>query len=182
MILKRLQRIFYQTIRLNKKNISVKNEKIIKNCIIKSCIKKNKNKTVNVNDINIIQKIIKFKKRLSIIEYEFTLYILKKIRAYEQNPFRDCKQTFETNINVINFQNLLLKKNDVFNNIIINNINEYIIFKKHKRKIITKNIVMRNLKIFCNTFYDERLNNDNLINIKLRNIFKKVHSKETFYC
>ena len=84
------------------------------------------------------------------------------------------------NSNIINFQNFLLKKksffknNDVLNNTFIKNFNEYIAFKKHKRKIIIKNIAIRNSDILRDVFYNERLNDNDLIKIKLRIMFKKV--------
>ena len=64
-------------------------------------------------------------------------------------------------------KSFLSENNDVFNNTLIKNFNEYVAFKKHKRKIITKNIVTRNSNILRDVFYDERLNDDDLINIKL---------------
>ena len=132
------------------------------------------------NETDTIQKVKEFKKKLSTIEYEFTSYILKKMKIREEKRSRDFKQTFEMNSNIINFRNFLLKErsffenNDVFNNTFIKNFNEYVVFKKHKRKIIIKNIATRNLNILRDVFYDERLNDDDLINIKLRIMFKKV--------
>ena len=142
--------------------------------------KKSKDKAVSENETNTIQKMKEFKKRLSTIEYEFTLYILKKMKAREKKRSKDFKQTFEMNSNITNLRNLLLKEesffknNDVFNNTFIKNFNEYVASKKHKRKIITKNIATRNSNILRDVFYDERLNDDDLIDIKLRIMFKKV--------
>ena len=46
--------------------------------------KKNKDKAMSENETDTVQKVKKFKKKLSTIEYEFTLYILKKMKACEE--------------------------------------------------------------------------------------------------
>ena len=143
---------------------------------------------MNENETNTIQKVKEFKKKLSTIEYEFTSYILKKMRAREEKRSKNFKQTFEMNSNITSLRNFLLKEknlsenNDAFNNTLIKNFNEYVAFKKHKRKIITKNIAARNSDILHDVLYDERLNDDDLINIKLRIMSKKARWRKTLYC
>ena len=55
-----------------------------------------------------------------------------------------------------------------FNDYIKNN------FKSHKRKTITKDIVVKNFKIIKNVFKKERLNNDEFIKLNCRLMSKEV--------
>ena len=55
--------------------ISMKEKKLIKDCIVKDRIKKNKNKMINKNKTDTMQKMKEFKKKLLTIEYKFTSYI-----------------------------------------------------------------------------------------------------------
>ena len=65
--------------------------------------KKSKDKAVSENETDTIQKMKEFKKKLSTIEYEFTSYILKKMKAREEKRLKDFKQTFEMNSNITSF-------------------------------------------------------------------------------
>ena len=142
--------------------------------------KKNKDKAVSENKTDTIQKVKKFKKKLLTIEYKFTSYILKKMKAREKKRSRDSKQMFEINSNITNFRNFLLKEenlfenNDIFNNTLIKNFNEYVAFKKHKRKTVTRNIAVRNFEIIKNVLKEEKLNDDELIKLDRCLMSKKV--------
>ena len=83
---------------------------------------------------------------------------MKKIKIREKKQSKDFKQAFEMNSNIINLRDFLLKeenffeKNEIFNNTLIKNLNEYVAFKKHKRKTITRNIAIKNFKIIKDMF------------------------------
>ena len=132
------------------------------------------------NETDMIQKVKEFKKKLSIIEYEFTSYILKKMRTRKEKRSRDFKQMFEMNLNITSLRNLLSKEenfsenNEIFNNTLIKNFNEYVAFKKHKRKTITRNIAVRNFEIIKNVFKEERMNDEKFIELDRRFMSKKT--------
>ena len=110
------------------------------------------------------------------------------MKAREKKRSKDFKQMFEINSNITSFRNLLLKEenffenNDVFNDTFIKNFNEYVAFKKHKRKIITRNIAVKNLEIIKNILKKEKLNDDKFIELNCRLMSKKARWKKTLYC
>ena len=139
---------------------------------------------MNENETDTIQKMKEFKKKLSTIEYKFTSYILKKMKTREEKRSKNFKQIFEMNSNITNFQNFLskeenfFKNNEIFNNTLIKNFNEYVVFKKYKRKTIIKNIVIKNLEIIKNVLKEERINDEELIKLNRRFMSKKIRWKK----
>ena len=133
------------------------------------------------NEKNTIKIVEKFKKNMSKIDFKFTSYILKKMSVKEDKKSKNQKNSIltldcESKSEILN-EILTIIVNSITN--IFHDFNNYIenekkSFKNHKRKTITKNIVVRNFEIIKDVFKKERLNDDKLIKLNRCFMSKEV--------
>ena len=143
-------------------------------------IKNNKIKN-NEDEKNTIKIVEEFKKSMSEVDFEFTFYILKKMSVKEDKRLKNQKSSISTSDCELKFEILnkilMIIANSITN--IFHDFNNYIEneeknSKDHKRKMIMRNITVRNFEIIKNMFKEKRLNDDKLIELNRRFMSKEV--------
>ena len=148
----------------------------------KTLIKNSKVKN-SEDEKNTIKIVEEFKKNMSKIDFKFTSYILKKMSVKKDKRSRNLKSSIsasdcELKSKVLNEILTIIANSIIADSItsIFHDFSDYIKrnFKNHKRKMITRDIVVRNLEIIKNVLKEEKLNDDELIKLNRRFMLKEV--------
>ena len=132
---------------------------------------------------NTVKIVEEFKRSMLKIDFEFTSYILKKMSVKENKRSRNQKSSIsasdcELKSKILNEILTIIADSIIADSITstFHDFSDYIErdFKNHKRKTITRDIVVRNFEIIKDMFKEERLNDDEFIELDRRFMSKEV--------